>query len=116
VIFDVRRFARHQRPAWRTSTVQCFKKEESKTMNLIMQDVTAFKGFAMNKVHRPNCRFTNNLRQAVEILGASGNVTALHVQRMSLPDKEKIVSVVEDDSNADLEALSRFESEGGNAD
>ena len=80
-----------------------------------MQDVTAFKGFAMDKVHRPNCRFTINLRQAGEILGASGNVTALHSQRMSLPDKEKAYFRVENDSIADLEALSRFESEGGNA-
>jgi hypothetical protein len=84
-------------------------------MNLIMQDVTAFKGFAVDKLHRPDCRFTNNLRQAVEILGTGGNVTALHAQRMSLPDKEKAHYRVENGSIADLEALSRFESEGGNA-
>ena len=84
-------------------------------MNLIMQNVTAFKGFAKEKVHYPNCRFINNVRQAVEILGASGNVTPLHVQRMSLPNKGKKHFRIENDSNVDLEATSRFESEGGNA-
>lgn len=101
-------------------------------MNLIMHDVTEFKGFAMAKFREPECRFLNNVLQDAEILGSAGNVTALHSPRMSLedfsislgPSPVRLAREEKGDPGAaydyqecieEREALSRFEWEGGNA-
>jgi hypothetical protein len=98
-------------------------------MNLMLHDVTAFNGFAMVRRPRSRSQFLHNVLQDAEILGANGNVTALHAPRISLAvpsnpafpssgclDREKGDSEAAYEIHnfiSERDALSSFEWEGG---